>query len=587
MVLGEPPPPAEIVDQRSSPVSDLILQSLKKKRVIERAKLVLFQSRIFTVPKKDSTEERLILDLSLLNTFIKRPRFKMLTLKEIKLILPKGYWTTSLDLKDGYWHVAVCRSKRPFLCFRWGDQIWQFRAMPFGLNVAPRMFTKIIAHAIKIMAKAGIWCLPYLDDLLIIAESREDCLYKTQKAIDILTSLGWILNEKKSRLSPAQKFIWLGVLFDLSDHSAETPAETLISFQSRLTQIASSQLTSVREIMRLQGLANWISLHDPIVKLILPRTRKILRSLRGLGLDTPISLNTEMRASICKWIRGPPIPQSLGSPTPNIVIQTDACLEGWGFQVNKSCFSGKFDKTVPFSINVLETLTVWFSLLMVKEKGAVIQIMTDNTSAISAVRRSSSLSYHLSAISELIWRRATDFHWTLSISHIQGCYNIIADQLSRQVVLPSEWSLSQEDFKKILSHSPQLQVDLFATKLNNQLPTYVSPCPDEEAAAVDALTTPWNRWKHLYIFPPTNLIAKVIAKMSDYPAETLVLVTPDFPSKPWFMSLMLRKIPSFHMEVTLQQVVVDKLTFQTQPTRLRVWTLSRIHLRKDSPNVTQ
>ena len=213
--------------------------------------------------------------------------------------------------------------------------------------------------------------------------------------------------------------------------------------------------------------------------------------------------------------------------------------------------------------------------------------MTDNTSAISAVRRSSSLSYHLSAISELIWRRATDFHWTLSISHIQGCYNIIADQLSRQVVLPSEWSLSQEDFKKILSHSPQLQVDLFATKLNNQLPTYVSPCPDEEAAAVDALTTPWNRWKHLYIFPPTNLIAKVIAKMSDYPAETLVLVTPDFPSKPWFMSLILRKIPSFHMEVTLQQVVVDKLTFQTQPTRLRVWTLSRIHLRKDSPNVTQ
>ena len=339
--------------------------------------------------------------------------------------------------------------------------------------------------------------------------------------------------------------------------------------------------------MKLQGIANWISLQDPLVKLILPRTRKIIRSLRGLGLDTPISLNTEMRTSICRWIRGHSIPQTLGSPSPNIIIQTDACLEGWGFQVNRSTFAGKFDKTVPFSINALETLTVWFSLLMVKEKGAVIQIMTDNTSAIAAVRRSSSLSYHLSSISELIWRRATDFRWTLSISHIQGCYNIIADQLSRQVVLPSEWSLSQKDFKKILSQSPQLQVDLFATKLNNLLPTYVSPCPDEDAAAVDALSTPWDRWKHLYIFPPTNLISKVIAKMSDSPAETLVLVTPDFPSKPWFMSLILRKIPSFLMEVTLQQIVVNKLTFQTQPTRLRVWTLSKIHLGKNSPNVMQ
>ena len=120
----------------------------------------------------------------------------MLTLREIKLILPKGYWTTSIDLKDGYWHIAVCRAKRPFLGFRWGDQNWQFRAMPFGLNVAPRIFTKLIAHVVAVMTKAGIWCLPYLDDLLIIAETREECLTKTQRAIDILTSLGWILNKK-------------------------------------------------------------------------------------------------------------------------------------------------------------------------------------------------------------------------------------------------------------------------------------------------------------------------------------------------------------------------------------------------------
>ena len=119
MVLGEPTStPSEILDQISSPVSDRILQTLKRKRVIEKAKVVLFQSRIFTVPKKDSPEERLILDLSLLNTFINRPRFKMLTLKEIKLVLTKGYWTTSLDLKDGYCHIAVSRSKTPFLGFR-------------------------------------------------------------------------------------------------------------------------------------------------------------------------------------------------------------------------------------------------------------------------------------------------------------------------------------------------------------------------------------------------------------------------------------------------------------------------------------
>ena len=580
------PPLAQILDQASSRVSNKILNVLRRKRVIEKAKIVKFQSRIFTVPKKNSTEERLILDLSILNKYISRPRFKMLTIREIKLILPKNCWTTSIDLKDGYWHVAVCRAKRPFLGFRWKNQNWQFRAMPFGLNVAPRIFTKVIAHVVKMMTKAGIWCLPYLDDLLIIAQTKEECLVKTQKALEILSLLGWIVNEKKSRLTPAQKFVWLGVLFDLSEHSAGTPEETVDSFHTLLRKIASSQVTSVREIMRLQGIANWISQHDPIVKLILPRTRKILRCLRGLDLDCPIILKTVLKTSICKWLEVSPTPQRLGSPSPDIFIQTDACLEGWGFQINRSCFSGQFDATMSYSINVLETLTIWYALLMIEDRGAVIQILTDNTTAIATIRRSSALSYQLSAISELIWRRAVAFQWTLSISYIQGCYNIIADQLSRRTPLLSEWSLATEDFKRILSQNPLLQVDLFATKLNNKLPTYVSPCPDENSAAIDALSTPWDRWKHLYIFPPTNLISKVLAKMKDVPAESIILVTPDLHSKPWFMSLILKKIPSFTMEVTLQQVVVDEIVFHSQTTKLRVWKLLKKHLGENSPNAT-
>ena len=173
----------------------------------------------------------------------------------------------------------------------------------------------------------------------------------------------------------------------------------------------------------------------------------------------------------------------------------------------------------------------------------------------------------------LIWRSAVAFKWTISISHIQGCYNVVADQLSRQVELPSEWALAPKDFKKILTQNPSLQVDLFATKLNNQLPIYVSPCPDENAAAIDALSTPWDRWNHLYIFPPTILISKVLAKLTEVSVESVALVTPDLHSKPWFMSLNLKKIPSFTMEVRLQQIVVDKIVYHPQTTTLRVWKL--------------
>ena len=576
------PPPLKILHQDTPPDADKILFKLRRIRVIEKAKIVRFQSRVFTVPKKDSQEGRLILDLSILNTFIECPSFKMLTLKEIKLLLPKNFWTTSLDLKDGFWHVPVSRTKRSFLTFRWRNQNWQFRAMPFGLCVAPRIFTKLIAHVVKVLQQAGIWCLPYLDDLLIIAASKEECEYKTRKAIEILNSLGWILNSKKSRTTPAQTFIWLGVFFDLRDHSARTPTETLSSFQNQLSQLITAHSTSVREIMRLQGLANWISLQDPIVKLILPRTRKLIRSLRRAGLDTPVILSSSSKLSLCRWIKGSPIPQSLGSPSPNIVIQTDACLSGWGFQIGDKRFSGSFSKSMTYSINVLETLTVWFSLLMVKEKGAVIQVLTDNSAAIAAIRKNTSLTYHLSSLSDLIWRRAALLNWTLTISHIQGSFNVVADQLSRRTEMPSEWSLSTRDFQKILKQNPLLQVDLFATNLNNKLPAYISPCPDSKAAAVDSLTFPWNKWKHLYLFPPTSLISRAVAKMTESTFESAILITPDTPSRPWFMSLELQGIPSSPMVVQLQQVVVDHLVIQPQASKLRVWKLSRDLLPKSS-----
>ena len=323
------------------------------------------------------------------------------------MILPKGYWTVSIDFRDGFWHLPIARSKRPFLGFRWRKQNWQFRAMPFGLNVAPRSFTKVIAHVVNLMAQAGIWCLPYLDDLLIIAPTQEECQRMSSLAIQILQSLGWILNWEKSRLTPAQKFEWLGVQFDLSSHTAITPLEKMQSLQTLLKEVVSENQTSLRQIMRLQGTANWVGQHDHLVRLILPRTRRIIKFFRSFPLDAPISLSKTQKLSLCRWLSGPPVPQSLGSPTPHFRIHSDANPDGWGFDVNGIRFAGDFDVSMtPFHINIKELLAIWFALLMIRRRGAVIQLLCDNTSAIAAVRRGVSLNPYLSTLTELIWRKA-------------------------------------------------------------------------------------------------------------------------------------------------------------------------------------
>ena len=215
------PPRRKILRQVTSLALDRLIEELRRKRVIEKAKRLRWQSRLFTVPKKEPGKDRLILDLSQLNRYIHCPKFKMLTLNQVKLLLPKGYWTVSIDCLDGYWHLPITPGKRPFLGFVYDGQAWQFRALPFGLNVGPRAFTKVVSHVIKQLSLMGVWCLPYLDDLLIIARSKEECIHHMQIALKLLQQLGFLINEKKSRLVPAQAFDWLGVHWNLTTHTAQ------------------------------------------------------------------------------------------------------------------------------------------------------------------------------------------------------------------------------------------------------------------------------------------------------------------------------------------------------------------------------
>ena len=76
------------------------LQEMVSKCVVEVATSpLLWQSRLFTVTKRAPDRLRVILYMHVLNWYIKCPHFKMLTLKDVKLLLLEGFYTVSLDLK--------------------------------------------------------------------------------------------------------------------------------------------------------------------------------------------------------------------------------------------------------------------------------------------------------------------------------------------------------------------------------------------------------------------------------------------------------------------------------------------------------
>ena len=144
-----PPPLSDLVPQKASDVLvGYVLEMLRKGVVVPFSGKGV-QNHLFSRPKKGTDKLRVILNLSRLNDLIPCPSFKMVTVQDVRACLPVRSWLTSLDLKDAYWHVPIAPSFQKFLAFSLsmpnGQSSYAFKAMPFGLNIAPRLFTSLCA----------------------------------------------------------------------------------------------------------------------------------------------------------------------------------------------------------------------------------------------------------------------------------------------------------------------------------------------------------------------------------------------------------------------------------------------------------
>ena len=199
--------------------------SLLSKKAIEKAPNNKgFFSRLFVVPKADGGT-RPIINLKPLNKFIKKEHFRMSTLKDVKKNLQPGDWAVTLDLKDAYLHVPVHRRHRRFLRFNFKGQAYQFKTLPFGLTSAPRVFTRVTKPLLHLCRRKGIRVVFYLDDILILARTKQELLTNAKVLIKWVNRLGFHLNMKKSNLNPSQSFQYLGLNWSTVPLSVRLPLD--------------------------------------------------------------------------------------------------------------------------------------------------------------------------------------------------------------------------------------------------------------------------------------------------------------------------------------------------------------------------
>ena len=158
-------------------------------------------------------------------------KFKMETPESIRTSLIPVEWVSSIDLSDAYLHIPIHPSSRKYLRFCYKAQVFQFTSLPFGLATALQVFTMIVKE-VKLMALSrGLRIHQYLDDWLIRSQSQEEAQVNTQAVVDLTQSLGWIINQEKSKLKPTQVFSFVGYEYHLDSALVKPTQEGWLKLQ--------------------------------------------------------------------------------------------------------------------------------------------------------------------------------------------------------------------------------------------------------------------------------------------------------------------------------------------------------------------
>eukprot|EP00745_Piridium_sociabile_P036946 TRINITY_DN667_c0_g1_i10.p2 TRINITY_DN667_c0_g1~~TRINITY_DN667_c0_g1_i10.p2 ORF type:complete len:623 (+),score=74.76 TRINITY_DN667_c0_g1_i10:1852-3720(+) len=502
-----------------------------------------FYARLFSVPKKPNGW-RPVLDLSPLNRSIRIKRFKMESPRSIRMAMRQGDWATSVDLQDAYFHVNIHPDYKKFLRFVWEGEVYQFN-VPFGLSVAPLVFSKVAGSFASLQRRRGIRLRMYLDDWLNLDQCPQRCLSSTKDLVAQASTMGFQVHPGKSELVPNQQFSYLGMRFDTVKFTVCPTPQRRQDLVRLLHRIMAAPSVSLRTLHKVLGSMESMSALLPLAKVYKrPLQRATARRFpRSDAWEARTRMGPWFPRVVRQWLDTRWLNQAvpIRPNKPRVFANTDASLSGWGAHCIHGEVSGTWStQETSCHINWLELQAIFLALQHFQDhiKGKWVVLCADNSTCLAYIRHqggTTSISLSMLAEEILLWSHARDM--ILDVEFIPGKLNVLADQLSRKdQILPTEWTIATASLQPVWKIWGKPHIDLFATKYSSRLPLYVSPMRDPEAVARNAFSIPWQG-RVAYAYPPTSLIPRVLEKYrGDRPR--LILVTPDWHSQAWYPELL-------------------------------------------------
>ena len=427
-------------------------------------------SPLGTVEKSDSTDRRVILDMSWpksgsINDLIPKKEFlgEKCELRYpgvddlVKIVKSKGKGCALFkrDLKSAYRQLLrVDPSDIHLLGFSWKGKLYFDLTQPQGSRSAAMQCqrTSTALNFIYANHAVGYSLVNYLDDF-----GSAECWDVAEAAYLFLGQLlenAGILEAFAKMCGPNTTMVFLGVGFDTERMILFITPERLLAVKDELELWRHKIKATKKEVQSIVGILNFVAACVPASRIFLSRMFAQLKSTANVGSSY---LSRGFKLDITWWCRFISVYNGVSMmlteewSAPDAIISTDACLVGGGgwFGSHRAYFHTKFPDSIKSQFNSkhhiaqLEMLTVvlackvWGHLL----SGKRILILCDNEASVVAINQQRAHNDFLQACSRELAFVCATHEFQLRSRHIKGVDNRIPDFLSR-------WDLSDSYINK-------------------------------------------------------------------------------------------------------------------------------------------
>ena len=190
------------------------------------------------------------IDFCFLNACTKKDSYPLPRIQEaLESLVGTGHFSY-LDLKSGFWQIQMDKASKQYTAFtvgNWG--FFEWNRMPFGLCNAPATFQQLMQNCMGELNP--IYCLIYLDDLIVFLQMAEEHLHQLHVVFD------W-LRENNLKLKPSKCSLFKEKINYLAHQVSKQGAQPSDTNLKAIAEYALPQTyTGIRAFLGLIGHYKW------------------------------------------------------------------------------------------------------------------------------------------------------------------------------------------------------------------------------------------------------------------------------------------------------------------------------------------